>query len=144
MQVSGSRETGWPDPLCSILQNRCQYLGIGHGFTREQRRVLHLRVSADQPDGIQRGRSCTNADSRGVAAKDAVEPMKCRCAAEISCFGRVEKHESRRGRQNSSGGRPVLALHKSCRKRPNLLLIGDEVGEQKFPRDWPIKVKWPR
>ena len=111
-----------------------------HRFTCEQCRVLHLRVSTDQPDGIQRGRSRTNADSRGVAVKDVVEPMKCWCATEISRFARVEKHESRRGPQNSSGGHPVLALHKSGRKRPNLLLIGDQVAVQKFPRDWPIKV----
>src|SRR5262245_57766894 len=78
-----SRETGWLDPPCGILQYRLQYRRIDQRFTREQRRALHLRVFANQPDRIQRGWNCTSADSCGVARKDVPEPIKCRRAAEI-------------------------------------------------------------
>ena len=47
-QVSGNRKMAWLEP-CDALQNVRQYLAIEHRFTSEQRRVLHLRVFADQP-----------------------------------------------------------------------------------------------
>ena len=55
--------------------------------------MLHLRVFADPPDGIQRGRNRTHADSRGVAVKDVVEPMKCR-----SCGGNIPLRSGRETR----------------------------------------------
>src|SRR6266849_3637879 len=72
-----------------VLQDRRQDLGVGDGFTHEQPRSLHFRVSPDQPDGVKRDRSRDRADRRGVAGKNVVEPLKSWGAVEIGSLGRV-------------------------------------------------------
>src|SRR6266849_2628170 len=87
-KVTSGRNAGRTHTAGGVLQDRRQDLGVGDGFTREQPRSLHFRVSPDQPDGVKRDRSRDRVEDRGVACKNVVQPLKCRGAVEIGSLGR--------------------------------------------------------
>jgi len=132
------RDGGGTNTLGGVLQDRRQDLGVGDGFTGEQCRSLHFRVSPNQPDGVKGERSRDRADDRGVAGKNVVEPVIGRGAAEVGGFGRVQRQQSSGGPEDGSSGNPALPLRQSGRKRPNPFLITDNIRKQEFPRDRPI------
>src|ERR1700693_2120866 len=54
IKVSLWREAGRTNTFGGILEDRRYNLSVGDGLTREQRRLLHFRISSDQPNGVKR------------------------------------------------------------------------------------------
>jgi len=63
------------------------------------------------------------------AGEDVVEPVKCRGAAEVRGLGRIERPQRRGGSYYGSGGNPVLPVDELGRKRPDALLIAEQVRQ---------------
>ncbi len=141
--IAVEADDGGPETPVDVLHHDGDELGIGHGFSRQQRRLSRFFVLADQPRRVERDRDQSHPDGCVIARNHAIEAEVSGAIAEVTPFDRIDRHHQRdrhadHGERGNEGG-PMAQVR---RKQPDVPLIAEEVGRQLFPRHVALGSGW--
>src|ERR1700675_4907329 len=109
------------------LEGEVQRETVRECFGGEERGALRVGILAYQADGIDRGGNRGDECSGVHSAEDVIKAAEAVVRAEVWSGVGVGSDECGRDRHDGDGGKPVFAFGELSGKKPNVLLIGEEI-----------------